>query len=173
MAYKNVNKNKMKKQIVPELKWITRKRVRFAGDANVSVRLSGKGKAKDPEKSQSAKVLTFIFRDNLHNQFKSDYIMFAVLKNRLYFKGTTSGMGYKITMKATSGYMSATLQKNEIAEFEDFALQQDFSLKYDDFMDMYYIELAKNDNTDEDIDDEAIDEDWLLYNAADNSEEEI
>ena len=47
MAYKNVNKDKMKKQLVPELNWVTRKRVRFAGGANVSVRLSGKGKAKE------------------------------------------------------------------------------------------------------------------------------
>lgn len=166
MAYKNVNKDKMKKQLVPELKWVTRKRVRSTEGANVSVRLSGKGKAKDPEKSQSAKVLIFIFRDNLYNQFKSNYIMFAVLKNRLYFKGTTAGLGYKITEKATSGYMSATLQKNEIAEFEDFALQQDFSLKYDDFLEMYYIELAKDGNNDED------ENNWY-DNEADSTDEDI
>lgn len=142
MAYKKVNKDKMKEQLKPELNWVTKKHATAVNGTDVSIKISGKGKAQDPAKSQSAKVLTCIFRNNLYKQFDSEFLMFAVLKNRLYFKGTTAGMGYKITQKSTSGYLQATLQKEEIAEFEAFAFQRDFSLKYDDFMEMYYVQLA-------------------------------
>lgn len=148
MAYKKVNKDKMKEQLKPELNWVTKKHATAVNGTDVSIRISGKGKAKDPAKRAETKVLTIIFRNGLYKQFDSEYIMFAVLKNRLYFKGTTAGMGYKITQKNTSGYMSATLQKEEIAEFEAFAFQRDFSLKYDDFMEMYYVQLSSNGNVD-------------------------
>lgn len=156
MAYKKVNKDKMKEQLKPELNWVTKKHAVAVNGTDVSIRISGKGKAKDPEKSKDSKVLTIVFRDNLYKQFDSEYLMFAVLKNRLYFKGTTPGMGYKITQKSTSGYMQATLQKEEIAEFEAFAFQRDFSLKYDDFMEMYYVQLASKgkadkENADQDV----------------------
>lgn len=142
MAYKKVNKDKMKEQLKPELNWITKKHATASTGTDVSIKIAYHGRSKDLEKNQDSKVLTVIFRNGLYKQFDSEYLMFAVLKNRLYFKGTTAGLGYKITQKSTSGYMSATLQKEEIAEFEAFAFQRDFSLKYDDFMEMYYVQLA-------------------------------
>lgn len=135
---KGVNKDKMTKEILPELKWRTKQVHRCANSSkNVSISLT---KAGSKQKADT-KILNIIIRDNLFKQLNSDYAMFAVLKNRLYFKGTTAGMGYKIGVKNTSGYIQATLQPNEIAEFEPFIGH--FTWRYDEYYELYYIDIER------------------------------
>ena len=135
---KGVNKDKMTKEILPELKWHTKQIHRCANSSkNVSISLTKAGS----KQKADAKILNIIIRDNLFKQLNSDYVMFAVLKNRLYFKGTTAGMGYKVGVKNTSGYIQATLQPNEIAEFEPFVGH--FTWRYDEYYELYYIDIER------------------------------
>lgn len=124
----------MKKQtkVLPELNWKQKLRVNVSTD--VSVTITGGGK----QSREDDRVLTIIIRDNLFQVFNTDYITFAVLKNRLYFRGTDKRNGYKVTVKNTSGYAKITIHKNEVGVYEPFV--GDYSLKFDEFYELYYIE---------------------------------
>ena len=140
MAGKNVNREQMKAEMFPELNWHRKRAYRAPyNSAHVTVTLRKGGRAKEANKL-GTQILCIAFRDNMFKQFNSEYIMFAVRKNRLYFKGAEPFEGYKVTVKGTTGYMQSTLRKEEIAEYEAFAKCSNFTLHYDKYLEMYYVD---------------------------------
>ena len=117
--------------VLPELSWKTKLNqtgTRSSDDVSIAITKS-KGEAKR---------LSLIFRIHMWEVLSSEYIAFAVLKNRIYFKGTDKKEGYTVSVKNTSGYLSITLNQKELETYEDFV--GDYSLKFDNFYELYYIE---------------------------------
>ena len=69
--------------------------------------------------------------------------MFAVLKNRIYFKGTDNKQeGYKITVKSVNATVVACLStKEEIENYEAFI--GDYTLRFDKYYGLYYIDIER------------------------------
>lgn len=83
------------------------------------------------------------FRKSTHHKFKSEYIIFAIYQNRIYFKESDIKEGFKITNKNnTSGVISATIVEKDISKFEPF-LKKELELKYDEIYKMYYVEVEE------------------------------
>lgn len=120
--------------VLPELQWFNKKRKLGESSNAVSITVTAGGKNSKADRRR----LAFIFRDKLYENFKSKYITFAVMKNRIYFKGVEAKEGYAITIKGVSGYCQATITLNELEQFEPFI--GDYSLRYDDFYELYYVE---------------------------------
>lgn len=126
---------KEKTNVLPELQWFSKKRrLGRIGSAPVSITVTTSSKNSKGDRRR----LTFAFRDKLYENFKSKYITFAILKNRMYFKSVQPKEGYAITVKGLSGYVQATVTLEELKSFEPFI--GDYSLKYDDFYELYYVE---------------------------------
>ena len=121
--------------MLPELQWYEKRVQRgVQSSANVSMTITTGGR----HSANDTKRLAFSFRDKIWQVFDSKYITFAVMKNRIFFKGVEAKKGYAITSKSTSGYMQATIYPDEISQFEPFI--GDYSLKYDEYYELYYIE---------------------------------
>ena len=123
-------------KVLPELDW----QKKFSGrgiksDANVSISLTNQTKG-----GKCQKRICFIFREKMWEAFDTRYLMFAVLKNRIYFKGSEDKYeGYAITTKGHNGYIVATPHdKEELGVYEGFV--GDYSLKFDEYYELYYIE---------------------------------
>jgi len=124
--------------VLPELEWFNKKRrLGELGSGAVSIRVAS------PSRTSKAdhRRLSFIFRDKLYENFKSKYITFAIMKNRIYFKSVEAVEGYAITVKGLSGYTQCTVTPNELKQFESFI--GEYSLKYDDFYELYYVERGE------------------------------
>lgn len=122
-------------KILPELQWFSKKRM--LGEVNssaVSITVTTAGKNSRTDRRR----LAFIFRDKIFEGFNSRYITFAIMKNRIYFKGVEPKEGYAVTIKGLNGYCQATITLDELEDFESFI--GDYSLKYDDFYELYYVE---------------------------------
>lgn len=123
--------------VLPELQWHNKNRNGGSyvnEDVTVTITKASKNS------KEGRKRLGLSFRNNLFKVFDSRYITFAILKNRIYFKAADRNMGYAITQKNTNGYVQATLVGDDIKEFEQFI--GDYSLKFDEFYELYYIERA-------------------------------
>lgn len=94
-------------------------------------------------------TLSFAFRDKMWKPIVGDdeYILIIAFKNRIYFKVSNKEDGYKITVKGLNGVVSASLTEDERKTFAPFAEGiAEYHLKYDDFHELYYIELPKDDS---------------------------
>ena len=121
--------------VLPELQWFNKKRnLGRTSDAPVSITVTAQSKNSKGDRRR----LAFAFRDKMYENFKSKYITFAILKNRIYFKSVQPKEGYAITVKGLAGYVQATITLDELKNFEPFI--GDYSLKYDDFYELYYVE---------------------------------
>lgn len=126
---------KEKINVLPELQWFSKKRrLGRTSNAPVSITITAPSKNSKGERRR----LTFAFRDKLYENFKSNYITFAILKDRMYFKSVQPKEGYAITVKGLSGYVQATITLDELKNFEPFI--GNYSLKYDEFYELYYVE---------------------------------
>lgn len=95
-------------------------------------------------KSRDYTTMNMSFRDGIEKTItKTGYIMFGVCKNRLYFKETSDNEGYKVTSKGgTTASTSMHIGSDAEKVFAPYA-KHEFHLKYDDFQELYYVELEK------------------------------
>lgn len=124
-------------KVLPDIDWKTKFRTSETSSDNVSISIVKGGKKMTP----GTKLLSMVVRDNLFKQFGSDYVCFGIFKNRIYFRGTDKQSGYKVTVKGTHAYIQATLQAEEIANYEPFV--GDYTLRYDEFYELYYIDIER------------------------------
>lgn len=123
------------KKVLPELQWFSKKRkLGEGGSSAVSVVITSSGKNLRSDRRR----LTFIFRDKMYENFNSKYVTFAVMKNRIYFRGVEPRKGYSVTVKGLNGYAQCIINLDELKQLEPFI--GDYSLKYDDFYELYYVE---------------------------------
>lgn len=121
--------------VLPELQWLNKKRrLGELSRSAVTIRVASPSRTSKADR----KRLTFVFRDKLYENFNSRYITFAVMKDRIYFKSVEAVEGYAIVIKGLSGYVQVTVTPDELKQFESFI--GDYSLKYDDFYELYYVE---------------------------------
>ena len=121
--------------VLPELQWFDKKRkLGDVGSNAVSITITTSSKNSKSDRRR----LSFIFRDKIFEDFNSRYITFAIMKNRIYFKGVEPKEGYAVTVKGLNGYTQCTITLDELEQFEPFV--GDYSLKYDDFYELYYVE---------------------------------
>ena len=133
------------KEMLPELEFKSKMRGGQGGhkkghmDVYVSV-VDGAHK----NNGNKGKRLNVIFRNNCDVAFNSDYLAFAVFKNRLYFKPEDKNIGFKITTKkgknSVSRVLAAVLSDEELSKYEPFNRCESM-LMFDDAYELYYIEI--------------------------------
>jgi hypothetical protein len=103
--------------VLPELQWFDKKRkLGRISDTPVSITVTTQAK----NSREDRRRLAFAFRDKLYQNFKSNYITFAILKNRMYFKSVQPKEGYAVTVKGLCGYVQVTITLDELKDFEPF-----------------------------------------------------
>lgn len=120
----------MEKNVLPELMWNTKQRSANNGNADVSVSIVKNG--------GDRRRLNFSFKNDIDQLFGGDYVVFALMKNRIYFKASNSIEGYKLSKAKNRAYVAATLNGSQVDEYKKFI--GDFDLKFDVFYELYYIE---------------------------------
>lgn len=126
------------KSILPDIKWHVKCKTTIkGGNSDISINVSNGGK----QMTKGTKKLSIIIRDNLWKQFKSDYIVFAIMKNRIYFRASDRFEGYKIAVKNTSAYIGCVITGDEIADYESFV--GNYHLRFDDYYELYYIDIEQ------------------------------
>lgn len=133
------------KEMLPELEFKSKMRGGSGGhkkgqmDVYVSV-VDGAHK----NNGNKGKRLNVIFRNNCDVVFNSDYLAFAVFKNRLYFKPEDKNIGFKISTKkgknSVSRVLAAVLSDEELSKYEPFNRCESM-LMFDDAYELYYIEI--------------------------------
>ena len=123
-----------KESIISTMIWHTPKRGgKSQKDTTKDVSIST-NIAKD---SRSGKSLCITFRNEVQKLIDDkeiNKIAICCTKNRCYFKATSDG--YKLLESGNRVYTKMFYQDN----FENFL--GDYDLKYDDFLDLYYIEVS-------------------------------
>lgn len=119
--------------VLPKLNFITKKQhCHFTShDGDVYIRIYDR---------KPTNCMNISFRHNSHKKLNSDYAVFAVLNNRLYFNASTIEEGYKLTKKANQNILSASLNKSECSLLQPFA-NKELELKYDEIYKMHYVEI--------------------------------
>lgn len=88
--------------------------------------------------------VAFTFRNkSRHVVSETDYVMIAVVKNRVFFKGSTANEGFLIGHQANTqdnGYLRIS-QADFVSRLSPFI--GDYELKYDKFYELYYIEKGE------------------------------
>lgn len=143
--------DKTKEQILlDEIVWVSKAKRGWSrydnGRKDIYISLN---KHKSKPRVKDGKVVDYVtlnmsFRDGIEKTItKSGYIMFGVCKNRLYFKEASITEGYRVTPKGgTTAGMSMHIGSDAEKVFAPFA-KHEFHLKYDDFQELYYVELEK------------------------------
>lgn len=130
-------------QLLDEIVWSTKRVGMRCRSARKDVRISVS--THNRKDGTNYETLVVSFRDGAEKRITSTgYIIFGVLKNRMYMKEGDHVTGYKLTTKG--GYVANTAFKltPDIADsFKQFDSRNEYSIKYDDFQDLYYIELSK------------------------------
>jgi hypothetical protein len=132
--------------IIDEIVWFSKRTGQISRDelkdVGVKINCHKKGKSHN----EDYRTITFGFRNGIHKVFGEEgtYLRFGVVKNRVYFKAMAPRDGYKITTKnsAFTSYIQATCTDEMFARLSKFD-RKEYSLKYDDFQELYYIELEE------------------------------
>lgn len=99
-------------------------------NADISISLVGKKDA----------AVCIIFRNGTDRDIsKTGYVTVAVSGERLYFKGETDEVGFKMSHKSSESTCKTIIRNDELI---DFALTHsgDYRLKYDREMKLYYVD---------------------------------
>lgn len=114
-----------------ELDWVTKRS--YKGEADVSIRRA---------LSNDKPIISISLRNDCSKIISNtEFIKLAPFKNRLFFKESDSFSGFKATsnnsVKESTKYIKVSFKQDvdRLAIFEG-----DYSLRYDDFYELYYIE---------------------------------
>lgn len=113
-----------KEQILDSIEWQGKKKKFNKGDSDVTITVGKDGRYKFTFRNEIWKCIT-----------NTDYVVFAPCKGRMFFKESDSRNGYKLCISGPTPnrYMFTTIMGDT-----DFI--GDYELKYDDFLELYYIE---------------------------------
>ena len=125
-----------KEEFLSSMNWVSKSKARGSvGDFDVSLTF-GKKKSTDKE----PKLLCMTLRNEAEKLFADDneYIQICIHKNRMFFRQADSKTGYKL-------YDNKTVHsKNRYVKFPLHDVMKafvgDYDMKYDDFLELYYIE---------------------------------
>lgn len=119
--------------------------------SNADVTINDVYPTKDDKKNGTKARISFTFRNGARRAIsENDYVLLAVIKNRIFFKTGSMNDGFLISSASTNsgivkdnGYMRVT-EKECIEMLKPFIGSYD--LKYDQFYELYYIEreVTKN-----------------------------
>lgn len=147
-AFKKPEKTNIKKKeepkpiqvVMPEFEFYTKGgnfRV-TTGEGDVFISIVSKV-AKDRKKKSN--IITFHFRRNSSKKFNSEHIVFAVYKNRIYFKEATLADGFKFVGKnKITTVIKATIGDTDVKKFNPFC-NKELELKYDEIYKMHFVEI--------------------------------
>ena len=121
-------------QFLSQMSWVEKEKKRYVCDKDITVAIQTKktGATKD-----SHKAVCFSIRNGVEQNITStEYMQICVHKNRIFFREADRDMGYKVYKPSTGNnrYCKMTLL-DVLACFVG-----DYDLKYDDFLELYYIE---------------------------------
>jgi len=115
----------LREQKISQFKWNYKANSRRNSILDVSISIKKDGK------------VTFVFRNGVHEIISgTQYFVCAICKNRMFFMEADSADGYKLTVSDTKGC-------NRYAQMsidDGISFIGDYELKYDDFLELYYIE---------------------------------
>lgn len=136
-AFLKSNKD-YKEEFLSQMKWSTKHRASGDNDNHSDVSVTLVRKSADSGYTH----VNFTFRNGIEKIItneETEYIQFCAHKNRIFFRPAESTIGYKL-YKANS----QTTSKNRYTKVPMFecakAFVGDYELKYDDFLELYYIE---------------------------------
>lgn len=118
--------------MLKELNWIG-KATKHKSDADVSITLGHRSNGKE--------IVSIIVRNEMFNLLSTtEYVLVAVLKNRIFFKEADQAEG--ILMYANANTKASRYMKFERPEMVEMfkPFLGDYSLRYDEFYELYYIE---------------------------------
>lgn len=119
-----------KEEILKQFNWISNTKVDHKSNADVSISISNRQKKK-------AEIVHIAIRNEVGEAIMGKKVEFAAFKNRLMMKVGDTGYTASGQHGKSLSYITITLKEsNEV--FRDYV--GDFPIKYDDFLDVYYIE---------------------------------
>lgn len=124
-----------KEEILDKMNWLQKEKQRTVGgaDISISVQTKNRGNAKD-----GGKVVCVTFRNGCHDLITdTEYIQLGVYKNRVFIRQVDSADGYKLS-KPGGTARNRYVKMPGVDVLKDFI--GDYELKYDNFLDMYYVE---------------------------------
>lgn len=125
-----------------QMNWTVSRGTTSRSDADVSVNLNAKGK------NTVGQNLGITLRHGVSEMISgTEYAQICIHKNRIYFRESDSRQGYKMTKNHQNEDRSATPASRENRYMKVTNLSEtskafigDYELKYDDFLELYYIE---------------------------------
>lgn len=122
--------NLSKEEILKQFNWISNTKVDARSNADVTISISNRQKKK-------ADIIHIAIRNEVGRSIVGKKVEFAAYKNRLMFKIGDTGYTASGQHGKSFSYITITL-KEGCEVFRDYI--GDFPIKYDDFLDVYYIE---------------------------------
>jgi len=129
-----------KSEVLGKLEWVTKSKSSYDRDTSKDISVSLSKKKGSPEYTH----VSFTFRNDIEKIFlgQVEYVQFCVYKNRIFFRPAESTVGYKL-------YKASSTCANKYTRFPKFSgaieFVGDYELKYDDFLELYYIEKEVED----------------------------
>ena len=139
------------KSLLPELKFQTksvsrRKLSDLTGDVYITIKHTESTK-------QSKNRIRFSFRRGSIFKITNDYMVYAILNNRIYFTAASDVEGFKIDscrrkseldkpIEERICYLCLGVDNDDVKSFEKFA-EKELELKYDNAYELYYVEVEE------------------------------
>lgn len=133
---------KSSEPVVSEIRWLSKKKRGYSKfEENVKDVRIALGKTYSKKAKTTVEYVNVTFRNHMEKAIckSNPYVIFGIVKNRIYFKEAGPETGYKVGTKHITAYTRVQINAEEKALYELFN-NQEFSLKYDDFQELYYIE---------------------------------
>lgn len=141
------------KAILPKLEFKTKKASYVSSsDCSGDVRITIK--CNTASSRQTNNRIRFSFRRGCVFKITKDYIVYAILNNRIYFKAASSEEGFKVDSsrrpnekdkpdnQRTCYLVFGTNNDDDVKTFEKFA-EKELELKYDNAYELYYVEVEE------------------------------
>lgn len=132
-----------KNEVISGMNWRTKSRsgcgVSNGSKSDVSISLGKKTKEAEPS------LLCVTFRNEVEKLIfdeSCEYIQFGIHKNRMFFRQSDPSTGYKMYARLKNCKNRYT--KFPIEEESDKNFVGNYELKYDEFLELYYIEKELN-----------------------------
>lgn len=139
---------KSPESVISEIRWLSKKKRGYSKfEENVKDIRIALGKTYSKKTKTTIENINVTFRNHMEKAIckNNPYIIFGVVKNRIYFKEAEPVTGYKVGTKHLTAITRIQINEEEKALYEPFN-NQEYPLKYDDFQELYYIEReADND----------------------------